>query len=71
MRVKTINMRGEMIQAGQFLAYSDGIYRVLRNDRDRRGGGGVFQLMGRDKNTWWRGYEGYEWVKLIKKQNSC
>ena len=65
MRVETINMRGEMIQAGQFLAYSDGIYRVLRNDRDRRAGGGVFQLMSRDKRTWWRGYYGYEWLKLV------
>ena len=58
-------MRGEDIKAGQFLSYKDGIYRVLRNDRDRRGGGGIFQLMGRDKCTWWRGYEGYEWLKLV------
>ena len=65
MRVKTTKARGEDIRAGQFLVYDDGTYRVLRNDQDRRGGGGVFQLMGRDKRTWWRGYEGYEWLKLV------
>jgi hypothetical protein len=65
LKVKIIKKHGEDIRAGQFLAYDDGIYRVLRNDRDRRGGGGVFQLMGRDKRTWWRGYYGYEWLKLV------
>ena len=53
MKVKIIKKHGEDIRAGQYLAYDDGIYR------------GVFQLMGRDKRTWWRGYKGYDWLKLI------
>ena len=65
MRVRIIKKHGEDIRAGLFLAYDDGIYRVLRNARDRRAGGGVFQLMSRDKRTWWRGYNGYEWLKLV------
>tara|TARA_R100001082_G_C4352312_1_gene155139 strand:- start:1244 stop:1453 length:210 start_codon:yes stop_codon:yes gene_type:complete len=67
MKVKTTKVHGEDIRAGQFVSYPDGIYRVLRNDRDRRAGGGVFHLMGRDKNTWWRGYEGYDKINLVVK----
>jgi len=63
--VKTTKVHGEDIRAGQFVAYDDGIYRVLRNERDRRGGGGALQIMDRNKNIWWRGYEGYDWLKLV------
>jgi len=63
--VKTPKVHGEDIRAGQFVAYDDGIYRVLRNERDRRGGGGALQIMDRNKNIWWRGYEGYDWLKLV------
>jgi len=69
MKIKTTKVRGEDIRAGQFVAYDeDGTmraYRVLRNDRDRRAGGGALQIMGRDKNIWWRGYEGYDWINLV------
>lgn len=65
MTVKTTKVHGEDIRAGQFVAYDDGIYRVLRNERDRRGGGGALQIMDRNKNIWWRGYEGYDWLKLV------
>ena len=70
MTVKTTKVHGEDIRAGQFVAYpaDNGtvrIYRVLRNERDRRAGGGSLQIMGSDKTIWWRGYEGYEWLKLV------
>ena len=70
MRIKTTKIHGEDIRAGQFVAYPDDngtvrVYRVLRNDRDRRGGGGALQIMGSDKSIRWRGYEGYEWIKLV------
>jgi len=69
--VKTTKTRGEDIRAGQFIAIevdSGGqrIYRVLRNERDRRGGGGgAIQFMGSDKGIWWRGYQGYDWLELV------
>jgi hypothetical protein len=71
MTIKTTKTRGEDIRAGQFVGYpekEDGtlrVYRTLRNERDRRGGGGALQIMDRNKNIWWRGYEGYDWLKLV------
>ena len=70
MRVKTTKVHGEDIRAGQSVAYpqKDGtlrVYRVLRNERDRRAGGGALQIMDSDKNIWWRGYEGRDWLKLV------
>lgn len=70
MRIKTTKVRGEDIRAGQFVAYPQDngtlrVFRVLRNDRDRRAGGGALYIMDSDKNKWWRGYEGYEWINLV------
>ena len=70
MTVKTTKVHGEDIRAGQFVAYpaDNGtvrIYRVLRNEHDRRGGGGAIQFMGSDKSIWWRGYQGYDSFKLV------
>jgi len=65
MKAKIVRMNGEDIRAGQFVSYPDGVYRVLYNDRDQRGGGGIFQLMGRDKRTWTRDYKGIEKIKTL------
>ena len=72
--VKTTKIRGEDVRAGQFVAIdleSGGqrIYRVLRNDHDRRGGSGALQIMDSDKGKWWRGYQCYNSFKVIARAN--
>jgi len=68
--VKTTKIRGEDIRAGQFIAIdldSGGqrIYRVLRNDRARRGGHGALQFIDSDNGKWWRGYQHYNSFKVV------
>lgn len=79
MRIKTTRnaqlIHGEDIRAGQFIALdldSGGqrLYRVLRNERDRRGGGGALYIMDSDKGKWWRGYQGYDRLRVVVRKGS-
>lgn len=56
MTVTTIKVRGEDIRAGQYVIFNDRAYRVLRNQRMRRGGDGALKLNCNWSNPW-RGYK--------------
>ena len=48
-------IRGEDIRAGQFIVLDNKAFRVLQNDRARRGGDGALKLA---RGGWkWRGYK--------------
>jgi len=66
MSVKTTQIRGEDIRPGQTVILEDkNVYRVLRNDRARRGGSGALQL---HRNGWmWRGYECHTTFDVVAK----
>jgi len=55
--VKTIKIRGEDIQIGQYVVLNDKAFRVLRNSRARRGGDGALKLRCHWIGETWRGYE--------------
>ena len=65
-KVKVTKMRGEDVKAGQSVGLEDKfVYRVLRNDRDRRGGGGALQLYRKGYGWMWRGYQHHNSFNVV------
>jgi len=65
--LKVAEIRGEDIRAGQIIALAKKPLRVLRNVRDRRGGGGALRLETAAGYRAWRGYECHDSFNVVSR----
>lgn len=67
-RVKVTKTRGEDVKPGQDVILEDKyVWRVLRNDRARRGGDGAVQLHRKGCGQMWRGYEHWDSFNVVRR----